>query len=183
MSKNKVTLSDIEDIIYSHFEADDNFLMVVDFETALHLCNYTKGWIDEEVDYRSIFLDNECDEYYFSMYFHENQDSLFCEFAKTKKGEYKLCESEYPVSYYVFTDMNSKDVYSKLKGDNVKCWLFSEIVDEEDTDFCADCEGCADFEESECCEDFCSEGQELLVDYGSCGDAITVNIGSLHLYM
>ena len=143
MNKIQLTYSDIIDILDEHIDESKNFLFVVNHDLAVFISNY----LAEEYDIFDIEgsdLDKNYKEYYCSLWFDEDGDNFYCESALGRM-EYKETDNfDEPMSYFIFTDMDSYNVKRKLLGDASCTWNYCEFVPDED-----------DIEEDEEC--FCPE--------------------------
>jgi len=180
---NKLTLTDIDNILDKHIETSIDFLMVVDHGLASYISEYlgeTYDLIDDTND-----LSPYTKEYYISMLFDDEEIQMFCETARANDGDYKYSDFfESYGDYYIFTDMDRETVDKTLVGN--ASWSFCELAeDKEENDDnqydvspeCANCDGCDEHcgcgnhdEEyiDELDEDVCSVCGEVDCDCGEC---------------
>lgn len=129
---NKITYSDIEKIIDGHFEADRNFMFVVDKDTAEYIVDYLDDVYGCEDEVFSGF-EEDVDEYYVTIYFDRDEDySVYCECARGNSGRYKVSDLS-DCDYFILdsTDMCDITANKVLLGDGcTKSWF--EIVDEDE---------------------------------------------------
>jgi len=185
---NKLTLTDIDNILDNHIETSIDFLMVVDHGLAFYISEYlgeTYDLIDETND-----LSPYTKEYYISMLFDDEEIQMFCETARANDGDYKYSDffDSYG-DYYIFTDMDRETVDKTLVGN--ASWSFCELVEDKDdsndsndsqydvSSECSNCDGCDEhcgrenhneeyIDDSE--DDICSECGETdcVCDYEEC---------------
>lgn len=156
---NKLTLSQVEQIIDNHLESETNFMFVCDFPLAHYIYDYLHN--DYGIKAESLELSTEIDEYYFSVTFYkDNEICLICENAKCENGDYKFDDNCDWIDYFIFTDMDKNLVNEKLEGKGSKSF-FELVEDEEDyiedtnvdnTDVCDECFQCVG------CDEHCGRG-------------------------
>jgi len=145
---NKLTLTDIDNILDKHIETSIDFLMVVDHGLASYISEYlgeTYDIIDDTND-----LSPYTKEYYISMLFDDEEIQMFCETARANDGDYKYSDFfESYGDYYIFTDMDRETVDKTLVGNS--SWSFCELVEDKDNSNdsqydvspeCSNCDGC-----------------------------------------
>jgi len=133
---NKLTLTDIDNILDKHIETSIDFLMVVDHGLASYILEYlgeTYDLIDETND-----LSPYTKEYYISMLFDDEEIQMFCETARANDGDYKYSDffDSYG-DYYIFTDMDRETVDKTLVGN--ASWSFCELVEDCNVEIMDDC--------------------------------------------
>lgn len=153
---NKITLSDIGNIIDNHFEAERSFVFVCDEITSDFIMNYLEGIYgleDEDCEY----LEATTDEYYVSVsFFKDENPEVFCENARASNGRYKYSEID-DCDYFIMNDTNMCEITADKTLEGEGCtWSWFSIVDEdEDNEYYGeygeyvcdgDC-GCCDCEE------------------------------------
>ena len=152
---NKLTLTNIENIIDGHFEVERNFVFVCD-ET---LSDFIMDYLDEDYGLKDGDcgnLPNITDEYYVSVMFYEDEEpKVFCENARTMDGRYKYSGVD-NCDYFIMDDTGVCEITANkiLNGEGCT-WSWFEIVDEDEDDYCGeygeykccDCEDCCDCEE------------------------------------
>jgi len=118
---NKLTLTDIDNILDNHIETSIDFLMVVDHGLASYISEYlgeTYDLIDETND-----LSPYTKEYYISMLFDDEEIQMFCDY------KYSDFFDSYG-DYYIFTDMDRETVDKTLVGN--ASWSFCELVEDKE---------------------------------------------------
>lgn len=155
---NKLTLTDIQNIIDIHIAESRNFLMVTNKDLAVYICEY----LDEEYDITDEDEDFDNEEFYVSMWFDEDGIRFYCESARGYDS-YKYVETvnDQFVDYFVFADtgMSDEDVNKYLEGEGTWSWCELSDGDEDKSEFCKCCQ-CG----SEDCEDFNCTCKDLEVE-------------------
>ncbi|OHD34690.1 MAG: hypothetical protein A2086_02750 [Spirochaetes bacterium GWD1_27_9] len=175
---NKLTLSDIKNVINIHIEESRNFLMVVNKPLAIYISEY----LDEEYDIVDEDEDLDNDEFYVNMWFDEGGIRFYCESAKGY-DHYKFVDPfDQFVDYFIFTDTNmtKEEVDKYLNGDGTWSWCemvedVNDIEDCEENDLedeyeCPICEAKSEVDALCCCNE-CLE-DEIKDSIGECLDKI-----------
>jgi len=171
---NKLTLSEVKDIIDSHLESENNFMFACDFSLAHYIYDYLHN--DYEIVAECLELSTEIEEYYLSVTFYpkDNEICLICENAKCSDGEYKYNDICDGIDYFIFIDIDKNIAYEKLCGEG--SWSWCELVEDNEVketnveNDCGNCDGCCDnddeLEDDECDCEKCREEKlfHLLTD-------------------
>jgi hypothetical protein len=166
---NKLTLSEVKDIIDSHLESENNFMFACDFSLAHYIYDYLHN--DYEIVAECLELSTEIEEYYLSVTFYpkDNEICLICENAKCSDGEYKYNDICDGIDYFIFIDIDKNIAYEKLCGEG--SWSWCELVEDNEVketnveNDCGNCDGCCDnddeLEDDECDCPICQAEQEV----------------------
>ena len=134
INKQKYTLSQVEEIIYSHLDSEQNLMFICDFSVAHYIYDYIHNYYG--IDAECMELSSDVDEYYVSLQFYKDKEiGFFCEFAKMDDGTYKYDEVD-NIDYFVMSDMSFGDVREFLagKGRVIFCEFDNENCLEEEYD-------------------------------------------------
>ncbi len=157
---NKITYSDIEKIIDGHFEADRNFMFVVDRDTAEYIVDYLNDVYGCEDEVFDSFEDVDVDEFFITAYFDRDEDySVYCECARGNSGRYKYSDIDH-CDYFILDSTGMCDITANkvLLGDGcTKSWF--EIVDEDEDEYFGEYGECVCDGDCECCE--CEETDDV----------------------
>jgi hypothetical protein len=142
---NKLTLSNIYQVIDNHIESETQFMFVTDKNLAELICEYVAdnyNLYDEDME-----LSDKYKDYYVSLYYDEDGVSFYCETARGISGEYKFTDAmEDHVDYFVCNGMSEHDVNIKLQGENCT-WSWIDLK-EDNQEYIEDCED-EDLEDNE----------------------------------
>ena len=164
MIKNKLTYSDVENIISRHVDNKTNFMFVCDYILADFICHYIKDVYTLEDLTKKLSL--RTDKYYITYYDGE----FYCECAKVFSGNYKLCDLD-NIDYFVFNDMPEQTAVKKLLGGLI---YFCELDNEDE---CCECDCCEEDdeeltdEEVEVTKILC-EYADKIIDASPCPDCV-----------
>ena len=160
---NKITLSNIEDIIDNHLEAERGFVFVCDETISNYIMDYLDNGYGIEEEYPEGAEEN-IDEYYVTVDFYKGEPKLYCGNARTNSGRYKYSDIN-NCDYFIDdeTDMCDITADKMLKGENCT-WSWFEIVPEEDED-CDECDCDYDCDNCEFNEDEDPTIDEIIDEY------------------
>lgn len=162
---NKLTLSDIYQVIDSHIENQIQFMFVVNRDLAELICEYVADnydLYDEEMQ-----LSDKYKDYYVSLYYDGDEVSFYCESARGYNGEYKWSDAmENRVDYFICNDMSEEEADDKLLG-YMCTWSWIDVDWEEDDNVaesslckCCECKNSDSCDEYECtCKDMVEENE------------------------
>jgi hypothetical protein len=152
---NKLTLSNIEQVIDNHFNTCTNFVFVCGYDLAEYISDYIEDDYDLEDENNALFV-VDIDEYYVSVWFDIGKPMFFCENARGLSGKYKWSDAP-NCDYFIETDMTEDESDEKLRSDG-GTWSWFTIVDEED------CENCEFYDECQEDEDSLKEEERLITE-------------------
>jgi hypothetical protein len=130
--RNKITLNEILNRINNAILEKENIVFVCNYDLAEGISDYLNNAYDI-VDENSQLYQEDLDEYYVSLYFHDYEIEFYCESARGVNENFRVNDCGI-VDYYVFLEMTEDEISDSLQGKDGSTIGLYDLVDEEDED-------------------------------------------------